>query len=259
MRPGRLILALGVSFLFSACATLPVLPPEIPPAEEILRQVDARQEAVQGLKGLAQVKVSSPEKTFNVQQVLFARRPALLRVESLSLLGTPVLYMVTDGRKLNLYQPGENRYYQGTTFQASSLSPALPPELNPEEVVSFLLGGGPRRDYEKISIRADRKKGLWVLDLLSPSRGESQTLWVHPQAFHILRAEYNRPRFSHRVDYADFRQTNGILFPHRLLLTSVDPQTKISVEFQEMELNPDWEGQDFLLPVPRGATVLSLP
>jgi hypothetical protein len=44
-----------------------------------------------------------------------------------------------------------------------------------------------------------------------------------------------------------------------MLLTSVDPQTKISVEFQEMELNPDWEGQDFLLPVPRGATVLSLP
>ena len=258
MKPGRLILALGVSFLFSACATLPVLPPEIPPAEEILRQVDARQEAVQGLKGLAQVKVSSPEKTFNIQQALFARRPAFLRVESLSPLGTPVLYMVTDGQKLSLYQPGENRYYQGT-FQSSALSLGLPSELTPEEVVSFLLDGGPRRGYEKISIRADRKEGLWVLDLLSPSRGESQTLWVHPQAFHILRAEYNRPRFSHRVDYADFRQTKGILFPYRMLLTSVAPQTKISVEFQEMELNPNWEGQDFLLPVPRGATVLSLP
>lgn len=258
MKPGRLILALGVPFLFSACATLPVLPPEPPAAEEILRQVDARQQAVQGFKGLAQVKVSSPEKTLSAQHVLFARRPALLRVESLSPLGTPMLYVVTDGQKLNLYQPGENRYYQGT-FQASSLSLALPSELTPEEVVSFLLGGVPRRDYEKISIRADRKEGLWVLDLLSPSRGESQTLWVHPQSFHILRAEFNRPRFSYHIYYSDFRQTKGILFPQRMLLTSVDPQTKISVEFQEMELNPGWEGQDFLLPVPRGATVLSLP
>jgi len=258
MKPGRLILALGVPFLFSACATLPVLPPEPPAAEEILRQVDARQQAVQGFKGLAQVKVTSPEKTLSAQQVLFARRPALLRVESLSPLGTPMLYVVTDGQKLNLYQPGENRYYQGT-FQASSLSLALPSELTPEEVVSFLLGGVPRRDYEKISIRADRKEGLWVLDLLSPSRGESQTLWVHPQSFHILRAEFNRPRFSYHIYYADFRQTKGILFPQRMLLTSVDPQTKISVEFQEMDLNPGWEGQDFLLPVPRGATVLSLP
>ncbi len=258
MKPGRLILALGVPFLFSACATVPVLPPEPPAAEEILQQVDARQQAVQGLKGLAQVKVSSPEKTLSAQHVLFARRPALLRVESLSPLGTPMLYVVTDGQKLNLYQPGENRYYQGT-FQAGSLSLALPPELTPEEVVSFLLGGVPRRDYEKISIRADRKEGLWVLDLLSPSRGESQTLWVHPQSFHISRAEFNRPRFSYHIYYSYFRQTKGILFPQRMLLTSVDPQTKISVEFQEMELNPGWEGQDFLLPVPRGATVLSLP
>ncbi len=258
MKPGRLILALGVPFLFSACAALPVLPPEPPAAEEILRQVDARQQAVQGFKGLAQVKVSSPEKTLSAQQVLFARRPALLRVESLSPLGTPMLYVVTDGQKLNLYQPGENRYYQGP-FQASSLSLALPSELTPEEVVSFLLGGVPRRDYEKISIRADRKEGLWVLDLLSPSRRESQTLWVHPQSFHILRAKFDRPRFSYYIHYADFRETKGILFPQRMLLTSVDPQTKISVEFQEMELNPGWEGQDFLLPVPRGATVLSLP
>ncbi len=258
MKSGRLILALVASFLFSACATVPILPPEAPPAEEILRQVDARQQSIQGLKGLAQVKVSSPERTWNVQQVLFARRPALLRVESLSALGTPILYMVTDGQKLDLYQPGENRYYQGT-FQAGSHSLALPPELTPEEIVSFLLGEVPRRGYETISIRADRKEGLWVLDLLSPSREESQTLWVLPQTFHILRAELNRRRFSYHVAYANFRQTKGILFPERMLLTSVDPQTKISVEFQEMELNPDWEAQDFLLPVPRGATVLSLP
>ena len=258
MKVGRLILALVASFLFSACATLPILPPEVPPAEEILRQVDALQQALQGLKGLAQVKASSPERTWNVQQVLFARRPALLRVESLSPLGTPILYVATDGQKLDLYQPGENRYYQGT-FQAGSHSLALPPELTPEEVVSFLLGGIPRRDYEKISIRAEPKEGLWVLDLLSPSREESQTLWVRPQPFHILRAEFHRSRFSYRVAYANFRRTKGIFFPERMLLTSVDPQTKISVEFQEMELNPDWEAQDFLLPIPRGATVLSLP
>ncbi len=258
MKPGRLILALGLPFLFSACATIPVLPPEPPAAEEILRQVDARQQAVQGLKGLAQVKISSAEKTVSAQQVLFARRPALLRVESLSLLGTPMLYVVTDGQRLDLYQPGENRYYQGT-FQASSLSLDLPPELTPEQVVSFLLGGVPQRDYEKISIRADRKEGLWVLDLLSPSRAESQTLWVHPQSFHILRAEFNQPRFSYRIYYSAFRQSKEILFPQRMLLTSVDPQTKISVDFQEMELNPGWESQDFLLPVPRGATVLPLP
>jgi len=258
MKAGRLVFALVASLLFSACATVPILPPETPPAEEILRQVDAWQEALQGLKGLAHVKVSSAERSWSVQQVLFARRPTLLRTESLSPLGTPILYMVTDGQKLDLYQPGENRYYQGT-FQAGSHSLALPPELAPEEVVSFLLGGLPRRDYEKISIRAEAKEGLWVLDLFSSSREESQTLWVLPQPFHVLRAEFHRPRFSYRVAYANFRLNKGILFPQRMRLTSADPQTRVSVEFQEMEINPDWGAQDFLLPIPRGATVLSLP
>lgn len=259
MRWGRRLGAfLVVPVLCSACATLPILPPEVPPVEEILQRVEARQRDLQGLKGLARVKVSSAEKTLISQQVLFARRPGSLRVETLSPLGTPVLYVVIDGKKLSLYHPGENRYYQGC-YQASSLSPALPPDLTPGEVVSFLLGGLPLGAYEKALLRAERKEGLWVLELLSPSRGESQILWVHPESFYILRAEFNLPRFSYHVAFTNFRPDKGILFPQRMLLTSANPRTKISVEFQEMELNPGWEAQDFVLPVPRGATVLPLP
>ncbi len=258
MRPGRFLPLLVVSLLFNACAAIPVLPPGIPPAEEILQQVDARQQALQGLKGLAEVKVSSSQNTLQGRQVLFARRPAFLRVETLSPLGTPLFYAVTDGQKLNLYQPGENRYYQGF-FRAGSLSLALPPDLSPSEVVSFLLDGIPKMNYEKASIGAEREEGLWVLELRSPSRGEIQTLWVHPQSFYIVHAEISRPGFFYRVAFDDFRPTSGTLFPRRMRLTSSDPPTKVAVEFQEMELNPDWEAQDFLLPIPRGAKVLPLP
>jgi outer membrane lipoprotein-sorting protein len=258
MRLGRFLPLLVAPFLFSACAAIPLLAPGIPPAEEILQRVEAREQALQGLKGLDEVKVSSSQNTLQGQQVLFARRPAFLRVETLSPLGTPLLYAVTDGQSLNLYQPGENNYYHGT-FRASSLSLALPPDLSPPEVVSFLLGGIPERDFEKVSIRAEREEGLWVLELLSPFRKETQTIWVHPQFFYIVRAEFNRPRFSYRVAFADFNPTGGILFSKRMLLTSADPPTKITVEFQEMELNPDWKAQDFLLSIPRGAKVLPLP
>jgi outer membrane lipoprotein-sorting protein len=258
MRRGRLWLLLLAPILFGACATLPVLPPEIPPAEEVLQQVDARWQVLEGLKGLAQAKISSPAKSLSAQQVLFARRPGFLRVETLSPLGTPILYAVTDGRNLNLYQPSENRYYEGS-FQASSLSLGLPPHLSSEEVVSFLMGGVPRRDYENVSIRAEREKGLWVLELLAPSRKESQTLWVHPQFFYVLRAELRRPGFSYHAEFTEFRPAKEILFPRRMLLDSADPRTNISVEFLDLELNPAWEPQDFLLPIPPGATVVPWP
>ncbi len=246
-----------VCLFFSACATLPVLGPEPPSPESLLEKVGARLQALQGLRGLAQVKVSSTQKSFHVQEVLFVRRPAFLRIESLGPLGTPQLYLVTDGHELSLYSPGENRYYLGQAT-ANHLSSALPVSLEPEEVVAFLLGGLPLSDYETSSVGADREEGLWVLDLISPSRGERQSLWIHPQSFLILRAEFHRPGASYRLTFVDFHQIQGFLFPGAIHFTSLDSKAQISVEYQEVELNPNWQKEDFHLPVPRGARVIPL-
>jgi outer membrane lipoprotein-sorting protein len=258
MKPGPFLSLLLGPFLFSACATLPPLPPVVPPAQEVFQQVKARQAAILGLKGLAQVKVSSPEKSFSNQEVLFARRPGFLRVESLSPLGTPLLFLVTDGKEIRLYNPGENKYYRGN-WRSDSLSFALPLALPPEEVVLFLLGGVPLTNQEAISLRSESKEGLWILDLRSPEGNEAQTLWVHPQTFHILRAELKRPGSCYRLVYADFRPVKEILFPHQMRLFADNQKLRISAEFPEVHLNPEWGDQDFSLPVPPGATVLPWP
>jgi outer membrane lipoprotein-sorting protein len=203
------------------------------------------------------VKVSSIEKNFHTQEVLFVRRPSFLRIESLGPFGTPQLYLVTDGHELSLYNPGENRYYLGQAT-ASHLSSALPVSLEPEEVVAFLLGGIPLSDYEISSVRADREEGLWVLDLISTFRGERQSLWIHPQSFLILRAEFHRPGASYRLTFEDFHQIQGFLFPERIHFTSLESKAQISVEYREVELNPNWKKEDFHLPVPGGARVIPL-
>jgi len=255
MRKGIFLLAVGL--YVSGCATLPVLPPQPPPAEDLLKQVDVRLQVPRGLKGLALVKVLSTGKNFQAQEVLFAQRPAFLRLESLGPLGTPQLYLVTDGRELSLYEPGENRYYHGPAT-ASHLSSALPVLLEPEEAVALLLGGLPLIDHETSSLRGDREKGLWILDLVSIARGESQSLWVHPQSFQILRAESHRAGSSRCLIFSDFESVQGISFPKRIQLTSSEPKGQISVEYQEVELNPGWKKEDFQLPVPRGARVIPL-
>ena len=253
----RVPFLLIVCLYFSACATLPVLPPQPPSPESLLQQVGARLQALQGLKGLARVKVSSPEKNFQAQEVLLVRRPAFLRIESLGPFGTPQLYLVTDGHELSLYNPGENRYYLGQAT-ASHLSSALPVPLEPKEVVAFLLGGLPLSDYEISSVHGDREEGLWVLDLVSASRGERQSLWIHPQSFLILRAEFHRPGASYCLTFVDFHQIQSFLFPERILFTSLESKAQISVDYQEVELNPNWKKEDFHLPVPHGARVIPL-
>ncbi|MFH1758699.1 MAG: DUF4292 domain-containing protein [Pseudomonadota bacterium] len=242
----------------SGCATLPVLPPETPSPEFLLNQIRTRLQTFEGLKGLAQVKVSAAGKNFHAQEVLFVRRPGWLRAESLSPLGTPQFYLVTDGRELSLYYPAENRYYWGRAM-AKHLSLALPLALEPEEVVSFLLGDPILIDYDSASTRRDGQEGLWTVELASTSRRERQILWVNPFSWHILRAEFYRPALSQRLIFEDFRRIQGFLFPQKIQFTSFEPVARLTVEYLEMELNPFWTAQDFHLPVPRGTTVIPLP
>lgn len=243
---------------FSGCATLPVLPPETPSPEFLLNQIRTRLQTFEGLKGLAQLKVSSAGKSFQVQEVLLVRRPAWLRAESLGPLGTPQFYLVTDGRELNLYNPGENRYYRGRAI-ADHFSLFLPFPLEPAEIVSLLLGNPFMIDYDIASIRRFEEEGLWTLELSSTLRKERQVLWVNPFSWHILRAEFYRPALSQRLIFEDFRRKQDFLFPQKIQFMSFQPEARFTLEYLEVELNPPWTAQDFRLPVPPGATVVPLP
>ncbi|HSR09919.1 MAG TPA: DUF4292 domain-containing protein [Thermodesulfobacteriota bacterium] len=256
-RPVFPLLFLLVAALAASCATVPILPEATPSAPELLAKVAETQNAITGLKGLADVKVSSPAGNLSSSQALFARRPDAFRTEALSPLGTPILYAVSRGGEIDLYVPQENRYYRGP-FRAGSRSLSLPPDLAPEEIVSFLLGGAPIAEYEETSVRADRQKGLWVIELRSPAQKRELDLWVQPASFSVVRAAVRNPKLSYDAAFSQFREEKGILFPRRMLLVSDQPRIRLAVSYQEVELNPSWEDQDFVLPVPPGTTVIQL-
>jgi hypothetical protein len=259
MRLGfRVFLLAGVAFL-SACATLPMPPPAPPSPDVLLYEVRLRREVFQGLKGLAWVRVDSPQSRFRVQEVLLVQRPGLLRMETLGPLGTPQLYLVTDGQEVSIYHPGENRYFRGP-YAAHSLPPplALPFRLKSEEIVSFLLGIPLLRDPVQTSVTRDLQKGLWVLEMASAGQAFQQTLWIRPQPFAILRGEVHLPEISYQYSFSDFQTVNGLEFPHKLSLDAPSSETRIRVEYGEIELNPSWEAKDFSLPPPRGAVIVPL-
>jgi len=241
----------------ASCATLRREPSPAPLPEDFLVQVRARSQALQGLKGLAHVRVSAPGKNFTTQEVIFARRPGLLRLETLSSLGTPLFYCSTTGHDLFMYHPGENRYYKGPV-RARHLSAILPAGLEPEEVVAILLGGFPLLLYEDSSTRYDAREELWFLDLKAPSGGERQTLGIDPQNGRILSAEYPLQGITRRLFFSEFKEASNFSFPHKIHFESPAARTQFTIEFQEVTLNPEWGDEDFHLPVPRGAQIVPL-
>ena len=252
----RLLLFLATFFLLSSCATIPPLPPEAPSPQDLFQRVKDHLKTRQGLKGLATMKIAAPQKSVTVQEVFFVRLPAFLRAETLGPLGTPQLYLATNGRELSVYAPAENRYYYGPATP-SRLSFALPVPFQPAELAAFLLGSPLLDDYEAASVHPDRKEGLWMLELIAP--GEQQTLWVDPRSLQVIRAEFSRPGSAGQLFFSDFRETRAGLFPNRIEVIAREPKIRISVTYEEVELNPQWADGDFQLPVPRGAKVMPLP
>jgi len=241
----------------SSCATLPVGFPSPPPPEKMLSQIQDRFQALQGAKGLAHVRVSAPGKYFTAQEVIFARRPGFLRLESLSPLGTPQFYLVTNGPDLFIYNTGENRYYRGEAI-ARHFSSILPVTLEPEEIVTLLLGAFPILPYEEISVNYNAREELWFLQLTRFSGKERQTFGIHPQSGNVLYAEYRLHGTTRRLSFSDFRPAPNLLVPYRIHLESPEVRTQLTVEYTDLETNPAWEDADFHLPVPRGAQVIQL-
>ncbi len=258
MRRWALFFLLGVFFSSGSCVAPSLLPRETPAPEFLLKELDRQMQAVQGLKGQAWVKVSSPEKNFNTQNVLFVRRPSFLRVETLGFLSTPQFYLVTNGRDLDGYSPATNRYYRGPAT-AANLAMFLPGDLTPEEIAALLLGGLTTRDWEEASVRRNGEEGLWVLELNGKLKKEKQILWVDPHSFHILRGEVHRRGFIWQITFGDFKPLQDFSFPRRIQLASVQPPVQVTVEYEDVVLNPPWQTEDFLLPIPRGAVIAPWP
>jgi len=245
-----------LGFFLPACATVPILPPETPDPQELFRRVQDRGQQIQGLKSLARVKVSAPGRNYSGPEILWARRPSFLRLESLGPLGTPQLYMTTDDQGVRVYIPAENRYYHGPT-QGRLLSMALPILLPVPDMVSILLGDVPwPREEGKAVVRRDEEGARWVLELLFPFRDERHTLWVHPRTFLVFQAQIERPGLSYHLTFQDFRASQGLWFPQQIQWIIPEQKIHLTAIFEEVELNPVWEGEDFILPVPRGATVV---
>jgi hypothetical protein len=225
--------------------------------EELLSRIRARFQALQGLKGLAHVRVSAPGKNFATQEVILARRPAFLRLEALSPLGTPLFYFVTTGKNLSMYHPGENRYYRGLA-QPRHFSSILPAGLEPEEIIAILLGEFPLFPYADFSSRYDAREELWFLELKGPSGGEGQIFGIDPQSGRILSAEYSLQGISRRLSFSDYREESSHFFPHKIHFECPSARTQFTIEYQEIVLNPEWAEEDFHLPVPQGAQIIPL-
>lgn len=241
--------------LLTACARPPAAPLGPPPTAELLLQQLAQQgEAYTSLRGMARVRVATPERSFTADQVLLAQKPDLLRAETLSPFGNPVLTLTADGRHLSALVPGEGRFFTGeASYRNLQRFTRLPLQLT--DLVPLLLYQVPVIPSEESRVAAT-DDGHWRLTLVG-GEGRVQQELTFDRQLRLTGADYRQEgELLLRVGYGPFDPND---FPRAMRVETPDQGSEASLAFSEVELNVSIPPERFRLTPPAGYTVEELP
>lgn len=205
------------------------------------------------VKGLAKVKVSTPEKSLNGTQVLLAERPDRLRAETLSPFGSPLLLLATDGEQLGVFLPSRSLFYAGAaTPENLSRFVRIPLQLN--DLVSVLLYQPPLIDaWNEVGFELEGSGWLVVRSGLS----SRQELSFNHNRQLVEMSYYNHDTLLLKINYGNFSDA-GARFPRSFAIELPEQKTHASLEFSEPEINAEMKFGIFQLTPPEGATIVSL-
>jgi outer membrane lipoprotein-sorting protein len=266
VRIGALALVLVVGAV--ACAPPPTpREPTIQPAagispEAILAVFDRRWQPAEALRALARVTVTSTQGRYSSRQTFLWRRPALLRLDTLSLFGQPVMSLVADAAQASIYYPAEGVFFQGSA-SAATLARVVGLPLDVDEVAPLLMGyirPSPAQQVSALYLQAD--EGMQLLRFLGVGGWLIQDAWVDPEQLLPRRVLRYTQRGLPMVDiaYSDFKfLTETFPAPQTLAIWLPHGETEVRIQFLSVDLNPSLSPAVFHLAPPAGVRISPLP
>jgi outer membrane lipoprotein-sorting protein len=211
-----------------------------------------------GLKGIAKIKVESPDEKFSVKELVIAKRPGCLRLETLNPLGHPAFFAVTDGKEIFLFSPSENKFYHGMA-SPENISVFIPLNLRLEEIVSILLGKVSLIDYDADQAECQVEGDFYVLRLTSEDGRFKQMLNVSISKQKVVESKtYEEEALILAVKYGHYESMEGELFPKDISISMPHDKTKVNVRYKKIEFFSEINSAEFRLIPPQGVEIISL-
>ncbi len=208
----------------------------------ILERVSLFENAIKSLKGLAKVKIKTPDSKISYTQVTIAKRPDLLRLEALNPFGKTVGFISSDGNNIYIISQSERAIYDSNTeFNLAYVYPGLNLKITANNLVNLILGRLPENTYDmKSSPKVSAEGGLIKLTFASSNSNSPDYLWVNSQNFRVERAEFSLVQGTRaKVEYEYFDNLiEGFYFPQTIDFTSEGLSISIFYE-EDLELNEE--------------------
>ncbi len=266
---GLRIGGVSLAFLLSLAACAPHPPArEAPgvsaagrPPEAILQTFEQRWQAVEELRALARVSVTSVQGRYSTRETFMWRRPSALRLDAVDVFGQSAMVLVADDVRASIYYPHQGVFFQGPST-AANLSRFIGLPLDVEDVAHLLAGHiqpGPKHPWAWVDYQWDH--GAHLLRFVGAGGELLQDAWVDADQLLPARVIRYTGRGELAVDalYADFQTlTEAFPFPFSLTISLPLAQTELRIRFIKVDLNSGLTPSTFHLSPPEGVRVLPL-
>jgi hypothetical protein len=253
------LLFLCLSFL-SGCTLLwpRRVPREILSPTDLFQCIGARNQQIQSIRARARVSINIGENRFTLEELIIAEKPTSLRVEVLSLIGQPLLYLTTDGKVFEALVPAENRLYRGEAA-TEYLSTFFSLHGGTREIIPLMLGDLGWTDDERLAATFSDKDNVYIVTEDS-AIGSRRIFWIDPFHFAPVRAteldERGNPRWE--ILSGNFKKREEIPFPTSIEFRSFSSDSRIRMRLLEWKINPSVEEGTFRLNVPKGVEIIEV-
>ena len=265
MRPFlfKLSILCGILFALPQCAHIKkptsLSISQVCSAQKILQEFKEEESAFTCLRGIAKIRVESPEEKFSVKEIIIAKKPKSLRLETLSPLGRPVFFILTDGEELSLFSPSENRFYQGVA-SSKNVSLFFHVNLDLEEMISILQGKVALIEYDTEQVACRASGNYCVLTLYSRDRKFTQVIKISLSEQKAVESEIYKQGegLILMASYTHYERVGETTFPREVTVVLPRDEKRVKIHYKEIELLSEIHPDQFRLTPPHGIEVLPL-
>jgi len=256
-------IGIGLLLLFlSGCApTLTSLPHRyevLTPPLDALWEKRTRADAPDTLQAIARIEVNAAGKRYPLKIALMLRRPALMRIESLPVIGPPDFFLSLNKESLKVFVPEKNEFYTGRPTK-ENLAFFFPLSLPPQDVVAIMMGTPPLTDKKIVKLEKSLAGSHYRLELLAAD-DTRQTLLLDYDDSRLRETQFLTPQgvILQRVTYSDYRPAGAVARPHHVTVYAPEKNTTVTIRYADLELGSGGDAASFDLPLPPGMAPIPL-
>ena len=242
-----------------ACAARrPAVPPSAPPVLPSAAALEAalanRRQGLRTLRALARVRYRDADGSNSSRQAVIAARPDRLRIEVLSVFGSPFVLAVNDGA-LVAYARQENTVYRGHA-SAENLWRYVRLGLPIDELIDIVLATPRLRAARQAEVAFD--VGLGAVRLTADSPRGVQVVWFSETL--PIAAEQRGPEGGTmwRATFGGYEDRGGMKVASRLRLELPGRGRSVEMELEDIDVNPTVDEKIFAVQTPPGSRVVDL-